>query len=321
MIRDRLERALQALLHPAPAPIVPGAPATSAPASAPEGPRPPDPRKGLRNLVVVVLDSCRWDAFADAAPKEVLRLGPMERRWSYASWTGPSHYNLLTGLLPHRNPPHVHASQVYRDEFLEYSRRLGTEVAFEALLPNLWLPHLLKWGLGYHTQARVSLPVLHPETGIGRDFDDFRLMDRHNDLAAMIDSLRFYADRPNFVLLNVGETHYPYALAGEDASDLPRLHGVHGVAKKLVGGHGVAKADAPALFDADMMDRLRRKQRDVVAALDPLFARLWDTVPQDTWVVVTADHGELFGEAGFFGHGPIIHEKVWEVPFVEGRIR
>ena len=34
--------------------------------------------------------------------------------------------------------------------------------------------------------------------------------------------------------------------------------------------------------------------------------------------VVTADHGELFGEEGFFGHGPVQHPKVTEVPFVEG---
>jgi len=36
---------------------------------------------------------------------------------------------------------------------------------------------------------------------------------------------------------------------------------------------------------------------------------------------VTADHGELFGEAGYFGHGPIMHEKCFEVPFVEGMLR
>jgi glucan phosphoethanolaminetransferase (alkaline phosphatase superfamily) len=36
---------------------------------------------------------------------------------------------------------------------------------------------------------------------------------------------------------------------------------------------------------------------------------------------VTADHGELFGEQGYFGHGPIHHDKVYEVPFVEGKIR
>jgi membrane-anchored protein YejM (alkaline phosphatase superfamily) len=35
-------------------------------------------------------------------------------------------------------------------------------------------------------------------------------------------------------------------------------------------------------------------------------------------VIVTADHGELFGEDRYFGHGPVMHEKVLEVPFVEG---
>jgi len=36
---------------------------------------------------------------------------------------------------------------------------------------------------------------------------------------------------------------------------------------------------------------------------------------------VTSDHGELFGEEGYFGHGPIMHEKVFEVPFIEGKIK
>jgi hypothetical protein len=37
--------------------------------------------------------------------------------------------------------------------------------------------------------------------------------------------------------------------------------------------------------------------------------------------MVMSDHGELFGEEGYFGHGPIVHEKVLEVFFVEGRIK
>ena len=52
--------------------------------------------------------------------------------------------------------------------------------------------------------------------------------------------------------------------------------------------------------------------------LDGVFAALFDALPAGTWVVVTSDHGELFGEDRFFGHGPIAHEKVFEVPFVEG---
>ena len=40
-----------------------------------------------------------------------------------------------------------------------------------------------------------------------------------------------------------------------------------------------------------------------------------------TWITVTADHGELFGEGGYFGHGPFAHPKLLEVPFLEGRVR
>ena len=52
-----------------------------------------------------------------------------------------------------------------------------------------------------------------------------------------------------------------------------------------------------------------------------MFGKLFDAVPANTYITVTADHGELFGEDGYFGHGPIHHDKVYEVPLVEGKLR
>jgi arylsulfatase A-like enzyme len=52
-----------------------------------------------------------------------------------------------------------------------------------------------------------------------------------------------------------------------------------------------------------------------------VLGRLVEKLPENTWLVVTSDHGELFGEDGYFGHGPINHDKVLEVPFVEGLVR
>ena len=43
-------------------------------------------------------------------------------------------------------------------------------------------------------------------------------MPQHNDMAAMLGEMSFDADRPSFHLLNVGETHYPYAMPDEDPS-------------------------------------------------------------------------------------------------------
>ncbi len=290
------------------------------------GPARPDPR-AENNFLIVILDSCRFDTFVEAQPKTMLKLGPLERRWSYASWTAPSHYNLLTGLLPHTSPPNVYASDYYKEDFFNYNQRLGAKgIEFSKMVPALWLPGLLRNTLGYTTHARVSLPVLNPKTGINRDFDSFQLMDKHNDMRSMLPTLKFDAARPSFYMLNVGETHYPYARPDEDASMWPRISGVNGVFKSLDGamdeqGNLIKAKDTPQFFDQSKLDQLRARQVDAVRYLDGVFTELWDLVPKNTHVIVTADHGELFGEMGYFGHGPIMHEKCFEVPYLEGKLR
>ena len=286
----------------------------------------PDP-KGENNFIIVILDSCRYDSFMAAEAKFPGQLGKVEKRFTYASWTAPSHYNLLTGLLPHTTPANVYASEYYKDDFLNYNTRLGAEgVEFAKMVPGLWLPEFLRNHMGYSTHARVSLPVLNQKTGINRFFDSFELMDSHNDMRAMIPTMKFDSERPSFYLLNVGETHYPYATPEEPENDWPRISGVNGVFKHLdtqIDEHGnlMHEDDAPAFFDQDKLDQLRDRQVDTVRYLDKVFEELYDHVPENTHIIITADHGELFGEAGYFGHGPIMHDKVFEVPYVEGKIR
>jgi hypothetical protein len=270
-----------------------------------------------RNLVVVVLDSLRYDSWVSAEPQALSALGPVERRWSYATWTAPSHYNLLMGLLPHTSPPEVYASEYYKQDFLRYAERLGIEgMEFKNLLPSIFLPTYLK-SLGYRTHARVSMPVLNPRTVINRDFDSFELMPKHNDMAAMLPGLTFSEDAPSFYLLNVGETHYPYARPDEDPGQWPRISGVHGVFKRL--DTPDEEVAAKEFFDRTKLRELQDRQIEATRYVDTVFERLFDLLPDDTWVIVTSDHGELFGEDRYFGHGPIMHEKVLEVPFVEGR--
>jgi len=276
-----------------------------------------EPPPGARNLVLVVLDSLRYDTWLEAQPAVLSRLGAVERRWSYASWTAPSHYNKLMGLLPHTSPSRVYASDYYKRDFARYSERLGIDgIEFQKFLPSIFLPTFLR-SHGYRNHAMVSMPVLNEKTAINRDFDSYTLMPSHNDMAAMLDRLRFDADRPSFYMLNVGETHYPYALPNEDPTEFPRISGVHGVLKNL--DVAVAGEDVPEEFFSDeTMQLLRDRQVRAVRYIDELFAQLFEIVPKNTWFIVTSDHGELFGESGYFGHGPIMHEKVFEVPFVEG---
>jgi hypothetical protein len=274
----------------------------------------------------VVLDSCRYDTFMAAKPRVMTKLAKPEKRYTYATWTAPSHYNMLMGLLPHPSPKNVYASEYYKDDFLKFSTRLGVEdIHFGRMVPRLWLPDYLRNTVGYRTNALVSMPVLNPATPIHTDFDQFELMDAHNDMAAMLPKMRFYHDRPSFHLLNVGETHYPYALPSEPENEWPRISGVNGVFKHLdeqiQNGKLVREQDAPKFFDADKLAALKERQVEAVRYIDTVVEQLFDMVPDGTWITITSDHGELFGERGYFGHGPINHSKVIEVPFLEGRLR
>ena len=276
------------------------------------------------NYILVIFDSCRYDSFTRANPKTIKKLGRAEKRWAYASWTAPSHYNFLMGLMPHKSPKHVYASEYYTKEFFKYNERLGADgIEFKSLVPRLYLPVFLKEKMGYRTHAMVSLPVLNPKTILNQGFDSYKLMEKHNDMHAMLGEMTFSKDQPSFYLLNVGETHYPYALPDEPPDQWPRISGVHGVFKHLddhvVGGKLVRKKEK--FFDDAKLKQLRARQVEAVRYLDRVVEELFDIVPKNTYITITSDHGELFGEEGYFGHGPIQHDKVMEVFFVEGKLR
>lgn len=275
------------------------------------------------NYLLIVFDSCRYDAFVKARPKTMRKLGTLQRRWAYASWTAPSHYNLLMGLMPHSSPRGIFASDYYQRDFLKFNERLGADgLQFKNFLPRLYLPVLLQ-NLGYQTHAMVSLPVLNPLTILNCGFNSYKLMERHNDMRAMLREVKLDDDRPFFYLLNVGETHYPYALPGEPPEEWPRVSGVHGVFKHLddhVVGGKLRRARAKT-FNEKKLQELKQRQIEAVKYLDIVIEELFDLLPHNTYVSITSDHGELFGEDGYFGHGPIQHEKVLEVPFIEGKLR
>ena len=273
----------------------------------------------MKSLVWIILDSCRYDALVRADTPSIARLATLnqtrvERRFSYASWTAPSHYAFLMGLVPHQARRRVFAAETFTSHFKQWSQRLDVpDLDFGRFLPHLSLPRLLN-EIGYHTVARVSLPVLNQTTLLSAHFRDYRLMDHHADFPGIIREVEF-SSKPAFYFLNLGETHYPYMLS---EPDLPRLSGLHGAVRRLA--DGAPPDGSRAFFDRGMLEKLREQQVRCVEHVDALLSTLFARCPSGTHVIITADHGELFGEDDFFGHGPVIHEKVFEVPFIEGKL-
>src|SRR5579864_7181775 len=99
----------------------------------------------------------------------------------------------------------------------------------------------------------------------------------------MVRQMRFSEDQPAFWLLNVGETHYPYALPDEPEDEWPHLHGVHGVFKHLddhiVGGKLTARK--ARFFNARKLNELRARQVCAVKYLDTIVEELFDIVPKN----------------------------------------
>jgi arylsulfatase A-like enzyme len=265
------------------------------------------------HIVFIVMDSCRYDGYVAAKTPNMDRVGKVELRYSYASWTAPSHHAFAMGMLPHASPKNVFASEVYKEEFALWRDRTGYEdIAFQNFLPDLSLPKVLR-NIGYRTVAKVSMPVLNKNTLISRDFDEYKLMPHHNDFAGMIGEMEF-PDEPHYYFLNLGETHYPYMLSGEG---LPHISGVHGALKSMDSKPSGTEEKG---FSDGQMQMLQRQQIKCIEYVDGLVGKLMDMTPPNTHFIITADHGELFGEDGYFGHGPVMHEKCFEVPFLEGRV-
>ncbi len=280
----------------------------------------------MNNIVFIVFDSCRFDAYMAANTPNLDRIGIAEKRYSYASWTSPSHYTFLMGMVPHNSPKGVFASNVYREEFAAWGDRINLPaVEFGKFVPQLSLPHFLK-EQGYWTEGWVSLPVLNPMTNMSANFDKYELAPSHNDLREIFNKLQFRDDQPSFFFINTGETHYPYLLPGETGEDLPHISGVHGVFKHLDDflknpSEFLEDKKQDEFFTPQQFKSFYDKQIVCVEHLDKVVGEFMDKCPDNTHFMVMSDHGELFGEDGYFGHGPIFHEKVFEVFFLEGKLK
>lgn len=277
----------------------------------------------MKHVLYIIIDSARYDSFLAARTPNLDNLGRVERRYSFASWTSPSHFVYLMGMTPHTSPVGVYASDVYKQDYRRWAGRVGDErITMESFLPEFSLPRFLK-NLGYQTHARVSMPIINQMTVLSQHFDTYRLMPRHDDFEGMIETIHFPPGSLCFYFLNLGEAHYPYRIPKEE---LPPLDGEGGVFRRngdpepgtppLSGG----EAWAERYFNTRHLALFRERQIEAIEHVDRLMGRLLEKCPAGTHVLVTADHGELFGESGYFGHGPIMHEKVFEVPFLEGEI-
>jgi arylsulfatase A-like enzyme len=74
------------------------------------------------------------------------------------------------------------------------------------------------------------------------------------------------------------------------------------------------------MYSDELLEVSRERQVASIRYVDAIIPRLFAKLPPDTYLTITADHGDCFGEDGFVGHGEVWNKMVLEVPFLEGRV-
>lgn len=283
-----------------------------------------------RSVILVTLDSCRYDVAVQAHTPNLDLLGLLVRAESSGTYTLPAHAALFNGFLPRsvsgsfsigghcwdmiwrsgaaRSTERRAAIPFQGSTLMEHYERKGYRVIgaggvtfFDSSDPANSLPALFS---EFHYFGRRSRT---PATSATRVVDrDSVLTLTHTGLLA---DLCLEADR-FFLFVNCPSTHIPYTTPGNPLTDRARellevLYRLHDSQRNTAEYENVAAVDLRVLL---AMQKQALEWAD--ARLGDLFSRLGVRRPL---VVVCADHGEEFGEGGRFGHGHP-HPTVSTVP-------
>jgi arylsulfatase A-like enzyme len=285
------------------------------------------PRPRQPTVVLITLDTVRADHLSTYDyPRETdpfLRELAAESRVfeaaiAPATWTLPSHATLFTGLDPAEHGAYMRADPEGESEML-----------FPALPTSIPTLASRLRDAGYHLVGAAGGPFASEHHGFAREFDAFLSpLDEALSSAELNEFVsqelaRRPADRPLFLFVNYFDAHAPYAAPGDREYPFPLDDEGRPVALEpapgLVGA--ISEGQAP---DAALVQRALDQYDREIWVQDGALRELWERLHaegllDDALAIVTADHGELFGEFGQFGHGGPPLEPVARVPLVVHR--
>ena len=278
--------------------------------------------KLLPNILVVVVDDLRADhlgcygyprptsPFLDALAAQSLLF---EDASSQATWTLPSIWSLLSSSYPLVNGARV--SQPAEPGQSEPSFTLQP-VSMPVSLQSSFR------SMGYETIASVGGGFLNASIGFDADFDWYWCPDVTLPLARQLtifrDRLASRSPAPFLAVLHTLEVHDffrgdSHCLEFFDSgylgplTDPARLRQAYGGRREGLSSEGYQ-------YLTDLYDgAIRHNDRYLGLLLRWMFDQPWG---DNTVVVVTADHGDGFGDHGVMGHGGAPYREVVHVPLL-----
>lgn len=264
------------------------------------------------NYLLITLDSCRYDSLVKANTPELDKLGKIYSAWTPATYTLPAHISFFTGILPmvHEELPYLNRFTKQLFKMHKAGASLGGEAGSKTLNLRASKKDMIQ-GLrdqGFYTVGSGAANWFDKEVLV-KNFHDFKYTRAQSAEAQCnftLDKLtRHGVQKPFFSFINFYETHTPYMHYGKDRDEYSMNARDH--------------MQFPPLEDLTKRNELGTKlhEAQIKAAehLDQVLGKLFKLLPANTMVIVTADHGEAFGEDGYWGHG-IYHPLVMNVPMM-----
>jgi arylsulfatase A-like enzyme len=300
--------------------------------------------QGAPNVLLLILDTARAmsmsvDGFSRPTTpvlEEFARSGVnFVQALSPSSWTLPSHASMFTGYLPHQMSSGLKTP--LDDKFPTLAEELGKRGyvtgGFAANLHYVSRDFGLARGFAHFSDYAISPGELVLNSSIGRYLSvraDFRRLVGFYDILGRKNAARLDRDllgwldghkdgRPFFAFVNYYDVHEPYFPPAEFdrkfASAVKRKP--YQTDQSIRGARMVGKL---RMTPAEM-EREHEAYMGAMNYLDTEIGRLLADLKQrglleNTIVIVAGDHGEQFGEHGYFVHGNSLYSPVERVPLI-----
>ena len=295
----------------------------------------PPPPKGAPNVLLVVLDTLRADSMGvyggarDTTPHmDAFAKSGTVFDWAIAPgpWTLPSHATLFTGRYPHElscawTRPLDDSHRTLAEELADHGYATG---GFVANLGYCHKPTGLARGFAHYEDYYLNAGALVRSCNLSREIYQKSVSDPHLVITRnSADQIRerFVAwlddrdDRPWFAFLNFFDVHGLYiAPPPYDTKFGPAAtSAVYSLYKSNKGRWSSwSQAEAQGLIDA-YDGCLAFLDNQIGLLLDEMAAR---GVLDETLVIITGDHGELFGEHNLQLHANCLYRPLLHVPLI-----
>jgi arylsulfatase A-like enzyme len=307
----------------------------------------PNGAAGAPNVLLLVLDTVRAMSlglygYSRPTSPTIDSLGHagvvFDQAYSAAPWTLPSHASMLTGRYAHElDASWVHPLGSSYARLPDVLAKHGFATAgFVANVAYTSRETGLSRGFAHYDAYRVSLADLAVSSSLGRVvltnprlraiMRDYEIPGRKTAEIIIDGFLSWEAKRaggrthPFFAMLNFYDAHEPYLPEApfDTAFGLAKNRDLSGI--RYLNGRMAERTDKTSMTPAQAAEEQLAYDADI-AWLDRALSRLFATLrerglAERTVVVLTADHGEQFGEHGLYSHGNGLYAPSIHVPLL-----